>query len=580
MKRNKPSFKKTLSILTNKSIVKYAGEKKHVINIRNPNKVSQHTGWDSNLSFGFKTGLPNTYNFGNNNAMMNTFVYNRFVAYGEYEQMDMHPIVSTALNVISSSATNKNEKQEMLTIKTDNEKINDTLENLFYNILNVESNLQEWLRDALKYGNRIILLETMEEIGVIGFHLLPINLVNIYIDEDGNYYYSIANEYGNISSGANFKTTKEEAFLKVERGEWFDESSIIDLKITANNVNFYPYGKSYIEYARKKWKELILLEEAWLINQVEKAPSRRIYKIDIGGIKDSEIGNYMERVKNAYKRTRIFDENGDINYRYNAINSAEDLFVPVRGGNSGTEIEVLEGTPMDGMETVEYFRDMLISFLQVPKPFLTFDESIGGGKATLAAEDLKFNNTVKNVQNYGLDALTKMAVIHLSLQGYAHGDIESFELSLTNPSVIDEEERLDILQSKVDAATSMLDSGLFSQNYVYNEIFNLSREDVEIMRKEIELDRIRTFLLETLESEGNYPEAEDEEESEEQISNDDEIEDGEFEEESETQDESEKEEDPLSGDGDRLGIKGLKSKQSQQSQIKHNYKGGSPLSLD
>ena len=114
--------------------------------------------------------------------------------------------------------------------------------------------------------------------------------------------------------------------------------------------------------------------------------------------------------------------------------------------------------------------------------------SMNIGKAP-SAEDLKFLNIVKTVQNYALDTLTKLAVIHLSLQGYSADEIESFELALTNPSVIDEEERLEILSTKVDVATSMLDSGLFSQNYVYNEIFSFSGDDIETMRKEIIEDR-------------------------------------------------------------------------------------------
>ena len=93
------------------------------------------------------------------------------------------------------------------------------------------------------------------------------------------------------------KQQKREAYENVERGIWYDEASIIDFRTSAGNVNFYPYGRSYIEYARKKWKELILLEEAWLINQVEKAPSKRVYKIDVGGIKTNDIQSYVEKVK-------------------------------------------------------------------------------------------------------------------------------------------------------------------------------------------------------------------------------------------------------------------------------------------
>ena len=46
---------------------------------------------------------------------------------------------------------------------------------------------------------------------------------------------------------------------------------------------------------------------------------------------------------------------------------------------------------------VEYLRDKLFAALKIPKAFLGYDEHIDG-KATLAAEDIRFARTIERIQ--------------------------------------------------------------------------------------------------------------------------------------------------------------------------------------
>ena len=73
----------------------------------------------------------------------------------------------------------------------------------------------------------------------------------------------------------------------------------------ANDSNFLPYGKSMVESTRKIWKQLTLMEDAMLIHRIMRAPSKRVFKIDIGNIPPAEVDNYMQRIINKMKKTPI-----------------------------------------------------------------------------------------------------------------------------------------------------------------------------------------------------------------------------------------------------------------------------------
>ena len=53
----------------------------------------------------------------------------------------------------------KSEYGSVLEITTDNENIKSILNNLFYDILNIEFNLWPWVRNMCKYGDFFLQLE-------------------------------------------------------------------------------------------------------------------------------------------------------------------------------------------------------------------------------------------------------------------------------------------------------------------------------------------------------------------------------------------------------------------------------------
>jgi len=424
----------------------------------------------------------------------------RLALFKDYESMDSDPIISSALDIYSDESTMKGEYGQVITIKSENENIKEILHNLFYDIMNVEFNLWPWVRNMVKYGDFFLHLDINDKYGITNVvPLSPYEVVRAEGEDPENPYYTKfyleSIEGANQQFGQRAKNGK-----KIE----FENFQIAHFRL-ANDSNFLPYGKSMIESTRKIWKQLTLMEDAMLIHRIMRAPSKRVFKIDIGNIPPAEVDNYMQRIINKMKKTPFIDEStGEYNLKYNIQNLTEDFFMPVRGGDSGTEINELGGIDYDSTEDIEYLKNKLLASLRVPKAFLGFDENVGG-KATLAAEDVRFARTIERIQRIIISELTKIAVVHLYSQGYTDADLVNFELDLASPSTMYEQEKIELLGQKVTLARDMISDKILPTNWVYDNVFNFSSDEkIEIENQIIE-DQKQKFRHSQIEMEGNDP---------------------------------------------------------------------------
>jgi hypothetical protein len=272
-----------------------------------------------------------------------------------------------------------------------------------------------------------------------------------------------------------------------------------------SDSNFLPYGKSIIEGGRRVWKQLSLMEDAMLIHRVMRAPEKRIFKVDVGNIPPSEVDQYMQRLMDKMKKVPYIDERtGDYNLRFNLQNMVEDFYLPVRGSDSGTSIEPLSGMEFNGIDDIEYLRNKMLAALKIPKAFLGYEEDLSG-KATLASEDVRFAKTVNRVQRILISELNKIAMVHLYAQGYKDASLVDFTLELTNPSVIFEKEKIAIWQDKVNLSKDMMETKLFSKKWIYENVFKISEEDVDIQKNDLVEDAKQTYRFKQIEDDGIDP---------------------------------------------------------------------------
>ena len=405
----------------------------------------------------------------------------------DYELMDQDPIIASALDIYSDESTVDNIEGEVLHIKTENNKVRTILHNLYYDIMNIEFNLWSWMRNLTKYGDFYLQLDIVDKYGVV--NVKPISSYDMTRLEDHDPKNPQLIQYEILNRGEKeIKENYEIAHFRL-----------------LSDTNFLPYGKSMLEGGRKIFKQLTLMEDAMLIHRIMRAPEKRIFKVDIGNIPPNEVDNYMQRIINKMKKTPFIDEaTGDYNLKFNIQNLTEDFFLPVRGGDSGTQIDSMPGMTYDSTEDLEYLKNRLLAALHVPKAFLGYEENLGS-KATLAAEDVRFARTIERIQRIIVSELTKIAVVHLYSQGYQDAELVNFELNLTNPSTIYEQEKVELWSNKISLSRDMMENGMMSSEWIYKNIFNFSDEKIKEMDEGIVFDKKQKFRREQIETEGNDP---------------------------------------------------------------------------
>jgi len=520
--------------------------------------------------------------------------YLRTMVYSDYDNMDYDAIVASALDIISDECTLKNDMGEVLQIRSSNDDVQKILYNLFYDVLNIEFNLWSWIRQMCKYGDFFLKLEIAETYGV--YNVIPYTAFHIERQEnyDPGHPNAVRFKYspeGIFAGGSGYYGTPNIGSFDNQPGIYFDNYEMAHFRLLTD-VNYLPYGRSYLEPARRIFKQYVLMEDAMLIHRISRSPDRRIFYINVGSIPPNEVENFMQKTISTMKRTPLMDnQTGEYNLKYNMQNMLEDFYIPIRGNDQTTKIETTPGLTYDGIQDVTYLRDKLFAALKVPKAFMGYEKDLSG-KATLAAEDIRFARTIDRIQRITLSELYKIALVHLYSQGYTGEELTNFELDLTTPSIIYDQEKMALLTQKVDLAKSIMDAKLLPTDWIYDNIFHFSQDQYDEFRDLIAEDQKRAFRFNQLFEEGNDPK-----ETGKSYGTPHDLASlygrGRYEETSVPDGYDEKatlgrpQENPTDRNTqndnfgkDRLGAQGMKKDDNESDSIRPQYKGGSPLALE
>ena len=433
------------------------------------------------------------------------YQYLRTQLYSEYDLMDQDAIIASALDIIADESTLKNDMGEVLQIRSSNEDIQKILYNLFYDILNIEFNMWSWVRQMCKYGDFFLKMEISEKFGV--YNVRPYTAFQIARKEGFNpenpeeVVFEFNPDGFTGGDSGYYSGPSQTPSPNVIR---FDNYEMAHFRLISD-VNYLPYGRSYIEPARKLYKQYALMEDAMLVHRIVRAPEKRTFYVNVGAIPPNEIDAFMQKTVSSLKRTPYVDpKTGQYNLKYNMQNMLEDFYIPVRGNDTSTRIETTPGLTYDGIQDVEYLRDKLFAALKVPKAFLGYEKDLEG-KATLAAEDIRFARTIDRVQRILISELNKIALVHLYSQGYRDEGLTNFSLEMTTPSIIYDQEKIELLKSKTELAQQMLDQKLLPTDWIYDNVFHFSEDQYDEYRDLIREDTKRGFRLKQIEEEGNDP---------------------------------------------------------------------------
>lgn len=396
------------------------------------------------------------------------------------------PEVSAALDIYSEESTTMSEKGQILTIFSESKRITEILKDLFYNVLDINTNLQMWCRGMCKYGDDFVYLKIDPKKGIVGCQQLP----NIEIER----IEGASSGLPNISTTGSNKPTRELRFTWKNKDMEFQAWEMAHFRILGDDRKL-PYGTSMLDKIRRIWKQLLLAEDAMLIYRTSRAPERRVFKIFVGNMDDKDVEAYVQRIANKFKRDVIVDQtNGQVDMRYNQMAVDQDYFIPVRDPSSPNPIDTLPGAQNLGEITdIEYIQKKMLAALRIPKAFLGFEEIVGDGK-TLALMDIRFARTIHRIQKSLVQELNKIALIHLYILGL-EDELHNFNISLTNPSSQSDLLKIEQWKEKIllykDATSDQSQMGILpvSHTWAKKNILGMSDSEVVLDLQQQRLER-------------------------------------------------------------------------------------------
>lgn len=251
-------------------------------------------------------------------------------------------------------------------------------------------------------------------------------------------------------------------------------------------------GKSILADAYEAAQTVKLLEDSMMLSRVTKSALVRILQIEVGNMPKPEVESLLRRVKNMIEQKMALNKENGVVASYNSPGPIENIvYVPTKEGKGAITSNNLGGdVNIKDIVDVDYFNNKKLSALKIPKQYLNYDAPEGLGNGTsLTKLSSRYAHTVMRIQNAYISGITRLLNIFFLDKGLDY--INKFTLKMVSPSTIEDTERDEQLQSRLDQASSIIDmidgkttdvGILETVEWILTEFLKLS-DVAEILRK-------------------------------------------------------------------------------------------------
>ena len=484
-----------------------------------PGQNGMPTGGWNNTEFGYKnymSRLPEVY----------TGHPNRIERYNQYEMMDVDAEICACLDIISEFSTQKNDHNKTpFNLDFKEEPTQHEVELL-------KTQLQQWcklnefdtrvfkiFRNTIKYGDQVFVrdpenfkLYWVDMVKVIKVIVnesegkkpeqyvikdLNINLQNLTVAQKTNTDFAAnpATGLGGTGGGTNTPytvpampyNTSGSRFTLGQSESAIDAKHIVHLSLTEGLDRFWPFGQSILENIFKVYKQKELLEDAVLIYRVQRAPERRMFKIDVGNMPSHMAMAFVERIKNEIHQRRIPSVYGGqaiVDATYNPLSMNEDYFFPVTADGRGSSVEVLPGGQNLGeIDDLRYFNNRLARGLRVPSSYLPTGPDDNptplsdGRVGTAMIQEFRFNQYCERLQKYISQKLDEEFKLFLRWRGF-NIDSGLFTLEFNPPQNFAAYRQSELDTARVNTFSSVEQYPYISKRFALERFLGLTEEEI------------------------------------------------------------------------------------------------------
>lgn len=210
-------------------------------------------------------------------------------------------------------------------------------------------------------------------------------------------------------------------------------------------------GQSILYNSFKIWREMMLLENALLLNRITKSSIARIIGIEVGDMPKEEVPNKLMSVKQLFEQKAALNAGNSMAEYTNPGPVENNVYIPTHGGIGNITVQQVGGdVDVKGLGDIDYFKTKLYSALRIPKQFLgdTDDATGFNGGTSLSIVSSRYAKAIKRIQSALAQAITDMINLML-LDKHLDSYVNKFAIKMVAPTTQEELDRRNAVQTRV-----------------------------------------------------------------------------------------------------------------------------------
>lgn len=285
--------------------------------------------------------------------------YSRITRYREYENMDADAEVARALDIIAEEMCPTSAIDQMpIEVIINGENGQQTLSEI--ELLTVKTALREWCnlhewksrlfkicRNTIKYGDCMFRKRSAFERWE---WIPPGNVLGAVVDQHNVtkiHGFQVRNDTKEPRSmGGGLAAIGTQSNMNAEEATVIPSTNIVRFAIDDDMSSSAPFGDSVLRPVVKAFKQKDMLEDSILIYRIQRAPERRVFKIEVGKMPPQRIKQYLESIKNEFRQKKVptTTANGvdQVESVYNPVSTQEDFWF-AKTPTGGSEVIHLPG---------------------------------------------------------------------------------------------------------------------------------------------------------------------------------------------------------------------------------------------
>lgn len=446
---------------------------------------------------------------------------NRIERYNQYENMDADSEINACLDIIAEFSTQLNDNNETpFEIKFLDEPTDHEVEI-------IKKQLQQWtklnkldqrifklFRNTLKYGDQIFVRdpETFEMYWVDMSKVSRVivnesegkrpeqyiirdinpNFQNLTVAAKTTTDFMTNQPIGGFQGGSAYtqpnSTDNNSRFTRAVNETCLDAKHVVHLSLNEGLDVFWPFGRSVLENIFKVFKQKELLEDSILIYRVQRAPERRVFKIDVGNMPSHMAMAFVERVKNEMHQRRIPTAQGGGNNimdsSYNPLSIGEDFFFPVGADGRGSSVDTLPGGQQLGeIDDLKYFNNKMARGLRVPSSYLPTgpddsDRALNDGRVgTALIQEYRFNQYCERLQALICQKLDDEFKMFMRWRGF-NIDAGLFSIKFNPPQNFASYRQSELDNTRLTAFNGLEQLPYMSKRFLMERFLGLTTEEI------------------------------------------------------------------------------------------------------